>query len=595
MENAKCLINILNKLKTSSKEAVEGIDNFSGFKDYMHVKREVEVEFEKLLNFSNDIDKSQLVLVCGSVGDGKSHLISYLKKNKNEIINNFDIHNDATESLDPKKTSIETLNSVLKDFSDVNIGKNNKKLILAINLGTLTNFIDSEYGEKFTMLKKYIDDEKILQQDVTNNKFNLDSFFQFINFTDFHMYTLTNEGPKSKYIKDIFDKVFSVDSNNPFYMEYKEACCSRCDNYSRCPIKENYEDLLIDLVKENIIQKLIENIVKNKVIISTRALLNFIYDIVVDSSLDNLTQEKLFEKILKYDFRDYLKSLTANIIYDNKDTSNIIASMNSIDPLNIRNEKLDQLLVNLNNTKRIYEYFETYVDNNSEHYYYKFSVINEILDDGKKEKSKREKFELKQAIIKFFFRITSIKGKSSINIFDDQIYNKYMKYLYNSNRLDRYEMKELLTFVKNIVYKWNGPNLKNGQIYLPIGKNQSKFKVYEDLEFDGKIEGIPRAETNLHKFMNTINLTYQTKKEVKKDVTINIDYQLFELMCKVKDGYRPNKNDKNNFINFIDFVKQLQVHGSDKEKVLFERKIGNKIRKFEFRIDEYGDYCMMER
>ncbi|NFO14254.1 DNA phosphorothioation-dependent restriction protein DptF [Clostridium botulinum] len=594
MEKKKCLIRILNKLKTSSKEAVEGIENFSDFKDYMHVNRKVETEFEELINHSNNIDKPQLLLICGSVGDGKSHLISYFKKNKNEIINNFDIHNDATESLDPRKTSIETLNDVLKDFSDDNIGNNTRKFILAINLGTLTNFIDSEYGDRFTRLKKYINNQKILEEDIIDNKFNKDSYFQCINFTDFHMYTLTSEGPKSKYIKDIFDRVFSKDEENPFYKEYKETCCSECVNYSRCPIKENYEELLIDVVKENIIQKLIETIVKNKVIISTRALLNFIYDIVVDSSLDNLTEERLIEKILKYNFMDYLKSLTANIIYANKDTSNIIASMNSIDPLNIRNEKLDELLVNLNNTERICDYFKTYVDNNQEHYYYKRLVMDESLDVVKSKKLKKDQVEIKCAIIKFFFRITSIKGKNSVNIFNDQVYNKYMKYLYNSNRLDRCEMKELLTFVKEVVYKWNGPKLKNGQIHLSLGKNQSKFKVYENLEFGGRIEGIPREETNLHKFINTINLTYQTKNSPDKVSTINIDYLLFDLIGKVNSGYRPNKSDKNNFINFVDFVKKLQEYGANKENVLFDRKIGDKVRKFEFKIDEYGDYCLVE-
>lgn len=402
MDNTNCLISILNKLKTSSKEAVEGIDNFSDFKEYMHVNRKVETEFKELVYQANNIEKPQLILLCGSVGDGKSHLISYFKKNKYEIINNFDIHNDATESLDPKKTSIQTLNDVLRDFSDENIGNNTKKLILAINLGTLTNFIDSEYGNRFTRLKKYIENQKILEQDITDNKFNKDSYFQCINFTDFHMYTLTSEGPKSKYIRDIFDRVFSKEANNPFYNKYKDACCSECINYSRCPIKENYENLLRDVLKENIIQKLIETIVKNKVIISTRSLLNFMYDIVVDSSLDNITEEKLFKKIMKYDFIDYLKSLTANIIYDNKDTSNIIASMNAIDPLNIRNEELDQLLVNLNNTERICDYFKKYVDNNEKHYYYKILVIDENLEVVKSEKLKKDQAELKQAIIKFF-------------------------------------------------------------------------------------------------------------------------------------------------------------------------------------------------
>lgn len=185
-------------------------------------------------------------------------------------------------------------------------------------------------------------------------------------------------------------------------------------------------------------------------------------------------------------------------------------------------------------------------------------------------------------------------GKNNFNIFNDKVYNKYMKYLYNSNRLDRHEMKELLTFVKEVVYKWNGTKLKNGQIHLSIGKNQSKFKVYEHLEFDGRIEGISREETNLNRFINTINLTYKTKNILGKLVTINIDYLLFDLMSKVKGGYRPNKNDKNNFINFNDFVKKLQEYGSNKEKILFDRKIGDKVRKFEFKIDEYGDYCLVE-
>lgn len=594
MEKTKCLINILNKLKTSSKEAVEGTDKFSDFKEYMHVNRKVETEFEELIEQANNLDKSQLLLICGSVGDGKSHLISYFKKNKNKIINNFVIHNDATESLDPKKTSVETLNDVLEDFSDENIGNNTRKIILAINLGTLTNFIDSEYGARFTRFKEYIENQKILEQDIADNKFNKDSYFQCINFTDFHMYTLTSEGPKSKYIKDIFGRIFSEEADNPFYKEYKDTCCSGCLNYSRCPIKENYEDLLRSVVKENIIQKLIESIVKSKVIISTRALLNFIYDIVVDSSLDNITEEKLLKKVLKYNFRDYLKSLTANIIYENKDASNIIASMNTIDPLNVRTEKIDELLVNLNNTERVCDYFKTYVDNNKEHHYYKLLVMDENLEVVKSEKLKKDQVELKQAIIKFFFRIASVMGKDTVNIFSDEVYNKYMKYLYNSNRQDKYEMKQLLTFVKEVVYKWNGPKLENGQIHLSIGNNQAKFKVYENLEFDGKIEGALCKEINLHKFINTINLTYQTKNSLVKLVTINIDYLLFDLICKVKAGYRPNKNDKNNFINFVDFVKTLQEYGSNKEKVLFDRKIGDKIRKFEFKIDEYGDYCLME-
>lgn len=79
-------------------------------------------------------------------------------------MSNFTLHNDATESLEPNKTSMDTLNDVLDNFSDEKIGTSTEKLILAINLGTLNNFIDSEYGKRFTVLQKYVESKKILEK-----------------------------------------------------------------------------------------------------------------------------------------------------------------------------------------------------------------------------------------------------------------------------------------------------------------------------------------------------------------------------------------------------------------------------------------------
>jgi DNA phosphorothioation-dependent restriction protein DptF len=91
-----CLIEELRKLKESSKEAVENIEFFSSFKVYMHVNRKVEDELFKLINSSSNSSISQLILVCGGVGDGKSHLISFLKKMNPQLVDKFYIHNDAT-------------------------------------------------------------------------------------------------------------------------------------------------------------------------------------------------------------------------------------------------------------------------------------------------------------------------------------------------------------------------------------------------------------------------------------------------------------------------------------------------------------------
>ena len=46
----------LRKLKESSKEAIEGIESFSKFKEYMHIEREVEKELKKKVESANNKD-----------------------------------------------------------------------------------------------------------------------------------------------------------------------------------------------------------------------------------------------------------------------------------------------------------------------------------------------------------------------------------------------------------------------------------------------------------------------------------------------------------------------------------------------------------
>lgn len=70
MINNNCLIDELKKLKESSKEAVENITSFSEFKNYMHVKRNVQDELFNIIEKSSKSNSSKLILVCGGVGDG---------------------------------------------------------------------------------------------------------------------------------------------------------------------------------------------------------------------------------------------------------------------------------------------------------------------------------------------------------------------------------------------------------------------------------------------------------------------------------------------------------------------------------------------
>ena len=91
----------LSRLRRLSAESVENTDCFDPFKEYLHVVRPVEVELRKLLRDANVNQNKCLVLLCGSAGDGKSHLISYLKNSDPErLLEDYEPYNDATKVLE---------------------------------------------------------------------------------------------------------------------------------------------------------------------------------------------------------------------------------------------------------------------------------------------------------------------------------------------------------------------------------------------------------------------------------------------------------------------------------------------------------------
>ena len=78
------------------------------------------------------------------------------------------IHNDATESHNPNDSSNDTLHKVLEGFRDENIKNSTDKIILAINLGTLSKFLE-EHGSDYTLLQEYVSEKKILDTDIIHD------------------------------------------------------------------------------------------------------------------------------------------------------------------------------------------------------------------------------------------------------------------------------------------------------------------------------------------------------------------------------------------------------------------------------------------
>lgn len=579
----KCLIQELSRLKESSKEAVEGLGEFTPFKRYMHIEREAQKELEALILKANESNIAQLILVCGSVGDGKSHIISYFNNKHSDIMKNFTLHNDATESLEPNKTSMDTLNEVLDNFSDEKIEASNEKFILAINLGTLNNFIDSQYGERFSILKKYVQDKKILETSIEDSTFDENSSFQFVNFSDYHIFTLKDGKTHSSYIKSLITKITDSSELNIFYKSYKKNCTG-CSNCKSCPIKANYELLSNERVQESIVDLLVQCIIKSKIIISTRALLNFMYELIIPRSYIDVNSPIFKNDISKLNNLDYIKSLMPNIIFNHKDLSFIFEALNTLDPLNVRNQKVDDFIIEFNNSTDILPYFKENID-------YPKGYIDKINNVNFEEtEDKKIRYEL----LKLFIRSYYVCGKGNIFSLKDSVYENYMECLYFGNRGDKAKLKTLYDNVKSGIVKWNGEADKD-QTNIFMGKNQIKYKVSEELELKVDTSNLPRnGETDLKKFIATLKLKFKSER-LGRNYEIDVDFSLYKLLIQVINGYRPNKKDKNNFIKFIEFINKLEETGSQNEKLIFTEKNRDVNKKYKLEYDnEFEFYRFVE-
>ena len=337
-------IDKLSKLKKSSSDSIDNVDSFDAFKEYMHVVRNLETDLKEILRKSNSSSNKVLILLCGSAGDGKSHLLSYLKNSDSEkLLDDYIVYNDATESNAPDKTAIETLNEVLSDYSDINIDNPGQNLILAINLGVLSNFIESDYGANYSKLKEYVFEADILSTRINDVRYKENSHFQHISFSDYHMFLLGKDGSIPAYIESLFEKIVCDNDTNPFFVSHRDDC-GTCPLNSKCPVKTNFEYFSRKEVRDYVAGLLVNVIVRDKEILTTRELLNYIYDILVSNDFNFTRLQKSSLNQSKF-LKEYLNCIMPALLFDSVDVTTIMNKTHKYDPLLSRDEKADDLAI----------------------------------------------------------------------------------------------------------------------------------------------------------------------------------------------------------------------------------------------------------
>ncbi len=535
----------LNKLRKSSNESIDHVDKFDDFKKYMHVTRQAELDLKEILRQVNQSGKKTLALLCGSAGDGKSHLLSYLKNSDDEnLLNGYIVYNDATESSAPSKTAIETLHELLIGFTDKNIKLDGQNIILAMNLGVLNNFIESEYGQQYKLLREYVIKSNILTSEIKDQVYDGVSHFQHVSFSDYHMYYLNENGANPKFIQDIFSKVFDISEHNPFYRSYLHSC-SECPMSVRCPVRHNYKFLLSDQVRQFIAGGLIRSAIKDKGILTTRDILNFIYDIIVSYqfSYKRLTDATINMAVF---LKTYLNCITPSLLFENHGVSDLIDYFGKYDPLFERTKETDENALT----------------------YYVSSDVTDLLEEAigecvykpilcTEENLEQLKFDrvLKVQIYKTVVRISAImKGNM-----EDALYSNFLKDLYSYNAGKKFKLQSIYDMVENGVVQWCGSEMDSNIKLEEI----SGYELYEKIKFEEYLEDVPTctADADLQRFMLAILVKFQDIN-TKEVITLHIDYSLYELLSKLNMGYIQTAEDQNNHAYFISFITKILKTGT---------------------------------
>lgn len=540
------LIFELSKLKESSQEAVENANSFSEFKKYLHVERPIQKNLHQLLLETYQSSASQLIILGGSVGDGKSHMLAYMNSNYPEILQEYSIHNDATESFDPLKNSLDTLAEILLPFSDDNIKTSNQKKILAINLGVLHNFLSSNYAkESYTKLAEFIERSNVFDSNVITNKFSEENY-HLISFSDYQPFELTPTGPQSSYFKEILSKITMETENNPFYQAYKRDIKSGYFS----PVIMNYQLLMRPEIQENISQLLVKALVKHKMIVSTRALLNFINDMLVPSNIEELIYSSAIEET---------EYLLPNLLFGSSDKSQILSVISRLDPIHLRSQKLDQMLIDLNLSNNISAIFKENLNLDG------IEKWTSLLDDL------GAFYELSNAtrkvLMKSYIRMNYCFSQEQENVFTDETFNSFMKSLFAFNSGNPSGLQSIYKDVNNAVFEWKGQPKRQSK-YIYIDDSVELIKIAQLLNVKPYLNHlIKRNETIFYSFKRNIVIGFQNP--ISNEFTmLEIDYPLYEKILKVIKGYRPNKKDKEDAIQFVEFIDKLMKFGNKNEQLL---------------------------
>lgn len=528
------LVKTFRRLSQGSRQSVQSGSELDDFDEYMHVDRPID----KAVRMAMDeirLAGGGILLLVGSAGDGKSHMISTLRKDYAD----FDFRNDASESPWPTIKSIDALKIFLASFKDASLYSTSSKMLVAINMGKLSGFIDdAEVQEEFkelTKCAKTLFDEDNLRHDETQRV----KIVSFANHQIFELYPEQNEAEypvDSLFIKSVLEKITHKGQDNVFLNAFNKSTPIGTD-FDPCYV--NYQFLCIPEIQNAIVKIIIEAIIRFKLVLTPRELFDFIYRIVIPDNYANFNPSK-----------DFFKSLLPNILFAGGENK-ILKSLSLLDPLKYgsieHNDYLSELFTSIelpdedcfNNLKSnlhhcFFELIEEYYKNNR----------NNVED-----------------ISKLLFRIKHLMGYHS----ESEEYKSFLQILCGYYINDEERIYPLYETIRcSIPHFYGSYTDKTNIVPLDIqGREYKMFACCDNLKPTPQ-DSVPFDTSNRNKFVVEID----TQWRINTPIPLKVEFPLYESLYKIQRGKLAQKVDRNHNLSFSKFISNLVKQTDYKDRVL---------------------------
>lgn len=532
MEDTK-LVKTFKRLSQGSKQSVQSGQDLDSFDQYMHVERPIEKKVRKTMDEIRE-QKGGILFLVGSAGDGKSHMIASLKKDYPD----FKYRNDASESPNPDIEARDYLRYCLSDFKDETLYTTDTKLLVAINMGKLSELIDDEYiqdnfHEIVDCAKTLFDEDNLHHQQT--ERVRIVSFGNHQIFELFPEKTEEEYPVDSKFIRTVLGKITNPSKENIFFQAYLQ---SKPIGGDYDPSYINYELLCLPAIQDSIVKILIEAIVRYKLLLTPREFFDFIYRIVIPDSLKDFHKKT-----------DFFPSLLPSIIF-NGGENKILKTLALLDPLKHgcidHNDRLSYLFTSVEVPEELASVVKDKLHGKF------FELLSEYYRNNRVDIDN---------ISKLLFRLEHLLNYHS----ESDEYKEFLHILCGYYAKDTERFDSLYERISRCIPHYYGSYTDTENI-VPLSIQGREYKMFvscDNLEPEWDEDAVSFDPENRNQFVIEI----LTKWRVKEPLSLKVEYPLFEDLCNICNGKLILSNERDHNLQFGKFINDLVLQTDYQEKV----------------------------